>query len=32
VIPQFVIQGGGFDKDMKQKPTRAGIQNDGRTG
>ena len=22
VIPGFVIQGGGFDKDMVQKPTR----------
>jgi len=32
VIPTFVIQGGGFDKDMKQKPTRAGIQNEWQNG
>lgn len=28
VIPGFMIQGGGFDKDMKQKPTRAPIENE----
>lgn len=32
VIPTFVIQGGGFDKDMKQKPTRAGIKNEWQNG
>ena len=28
VIDGFMIQGGGFDKDMKQKETRAPIQNE----
>jgi cyclophilin family peptidyl-prolyl cis-trans isomerase len=28
VIDGFMIQGGGFDRDMKQKPTRAPIENE----
>jgi cyclophilin family peptidyl-prolyl cis-trans isomerase len=32
VIPSFMIQGGGFDKDMKQKPTRATIENEAKNG
>jgi len=32
VIPGFMIQGGGFDKDMRQKPTRASIQNEAANG
>ncbi len=32
VIDGFMIQGGGFDKDMKQKPTRATIQNEAANG
>lgn len=28
VIEDFVIQGGGLDKDMKEKPTRASIRNE----
>jgi peptidyl-prolyl cis-trans isomerase B (cyclophilin B) len=28
VIDGFMIQGGGFDKDMQQKPTRATIKNE----
>ena len=27
VIPNFMVQGGGFDADMKQKPTKAPIKN-----
>lgn len=27
VIEKFMIQGGGFDKDMKEKPTGKGIKN-----
>src|SRR5262249_31059259 len=29
VIDNFMIQGGGFDKDMKQKPTRAPVVHEG---
>jgi cyclophilin family peptidyl-prolyl cis-trans isomerase len=29
VINNFMIQGGGFDKDMKQKPTRPPVQHEG---
>jgi peptidyl-prolyl cis-trans isomerase B (cyclophilin B) len=29
VIPGFMIQGGGFTKDMSQKPTRPSIQHEG---
>lgn len=32
VIPGFMIQGGGFDGDMKQKTTRAPIKNEAGNG
>lgn len=32
VINNFMIQGGGFDKNMKQKPTRAPIANEANNG
>ena len=32
VIDGFMIQGGGFTSDMKQKPTRAPIQNEAKNG
>lgn len=32
VIPGFMIQGGGFDKDMKEKPTKASIKNEAGNG
>jgi peptidyl-prolyl cis-trans isomerase A (cyclophilin A) len=32
VIPNFMIQGGGFDADMRQKPTRAPIKNEADNG
>jgi peptidyl-prolyl cis-trans isomerase A (cyclophilin A) len=32
VIPNFMIQGGGFDKEMKELPTRAPIRNEARNG
>jgi cyclophilin family peptidyl-prolyl cis-trans isomerase len=32
VIENFMIQGGGFDKSMKQKPTRAPIENEAKNG
>jgi peptidyl-prolyl cis-trans isomerase A (cyclophilin A)/peptidyl-prolyl cis-trans isomerase B (cyclophilin B) len=32
VIDGFMIQGGGFDKNMKQKPTRAPIENEAKNG
>jgi peptidyl-prolyl cis-trans isomerase B (cyclophilin B) len=32
VIPAFMIQGGGFDKDMKQKPTKGPIKNEAGNG
>jgi peptidyl-prolyl cis-trans isomerase A (cyclophilin A)/peptidyl-prolyl cis-trans isomerase B (cyclophilin B) len=32
VIPGFMVQGGGFTKDMIQKPTRAPIENEGQNG
>ena len=32
VIPGFVIQGGGFTADMKQKKTRAPIRNEAANG
>src|SRR6185295_8647090 len=32
VIANFMIQGGGFDKDMKQKPTKAAIKNEAGNG
>ncbi len=32
VIPSFMIQGGGFLPDMKQKPTKAPIRNEAGNG
>jgi peptidyl-prolyl cis-trans isomerase A (cyclophilin A) len=32
VIPGFMAQGGGFDADMKQKPTRPPVRNEARNG
>ena len=32
VIPSFMIQGGGFSADMKQKPTKAPIRNEAGNG
>jgi cyclophilin family peptidyl-prolyl cis-trans isomerase len=32
VIDGFMVQGGGFDKDMKQKPTNAPIKNEADNG
>jgi cyclophilin family peptidyl-prolyl cis-trans isomerase len=32
VINGFMIQGGGFDKDMKQKPTNPPIENEAKNG
>lgn len=32
VIPNFMIQGGGFDKDMNEKPTEAPIKNEANNG
>jgi cyclophilin family peptidyl-prolyl cis-trans isomerase len=32
VIPQFMIQGGGFNAEMQQKPTRAPIKNEAGNG
>ncbi|MEB2345823.1 MAG: peptidylprolyl isomerase [Deltaproteobacteria bacterium] len=32
VIPDFMIQGGGFDDSMAQKPTRAPIKNEADNG
>jgi len=32
VIPGFVVQGGGFTKDMRQKPTRSPIANEAANG
>ena len=32
VIDGFMVQGGGFDKDMQQKPTRGNIQNEADNG
>ena len=32
VIPNFMIQGGGFTKDMQQKPTQAPIKNESTNG
>jgi len=32
VIPNFMIQGGGFDAGMKQKSTQAPIQNEANNG
>lgn len=32
VIPGFMVQGGGFDKDMNQKTTRPAIKNEADNG
>jgi peptidyl-prolyl cis-trans isomerase A (cyclophilin A) len=32
VIPSFMIQGGGFDAGMKQKPTKPPIRNEAKNG
>jgi peptidyl-prolyl cis-trans isomerase A (cyclophilin A) len=32
VISNFMVQGGGFGRDMKQKPTRAGIPLESKNG
>jgi peptidyl-prolyl cis-trans isomerase B (cyclophilin B) len=32
VIPGFMIQGGGFDSGMRQKPTRSPIRNEADNG
>jgi peptidyl-prolyl cis-trans isomerase B (cyclophilin B) len=32
VIDGFMIQGGGFTADFKQKPTRAAIENEAKNG
>jgi peptidyl-prolyl cis-trans isomerase A (cyclophilin A)/peptidyl-prolyl cis-trans isomerase B (cyclophilin B) len=32
VIDGFMIQGGGFDKNLKQKPTKPPIQNEANNG
>jgi cyclophilin family peptidyl-prolyl cis-trans isomerase len=32
VIPNFMIQGGGFDENMNQKPTGKGIKNEWENG
>ncbi|MBK1688872.1 peptidylprolyl isomerase [Rubrivivax gelatinosus] len=32
VIKGFMVQGGGFEPGMKQKPTGAGIQNEAKNG
>jgi cyclophilin family peptidyl-prolyl cis-trans isomerase len=32
VIDSFMIQGGGFTQDMKQKPTRAPLENEAKNG
>jgi cyclophilin family peptidyl-prolyl cis-trans isomerase len=32
VIPGFMIQGGGLDKDLREKPTRAPVENEAANG
>jgi cyclophilin family peptidyl-prolyl cis-trans isomerase len=32
VIDGFMIQGGGMDKDLKEKPTKAPIENEAKNG
>ena len=32
VIPGFMIQGGGFDKSLSQKPTRPPVKNEAANG
>lgn len=32
VIPDFMVQGGGFDEDLKEKPTKGKIRNEAGNG
>ncbi len=32
VIPNFMIQGGGYDKDLKPKPTKPPVRNEAKNG
>lgn len=32
VINNFMVQGGGFDTNMREKPTRAPVQNEAKNG
>jgi cyclophilin family peptidyl-prolyl cis-trans isomerase len=32
VIPGFMIQGGGLDKEMREKPTKAPVENEAANG
>jgi cyclophilin family peptidyl-prolyl cis-trans isomerase len=32
VIPRFMVQGGGFTQDLRQKPTRAPVRNEADNG
>ncbi len=32
VIPDFMIQGGGYSEDFKSKPTHASVQNEAKNG
>lgn len=32
VIGNFMIQGGGFDQSMRQKPTKASVENEAKNG
>jgi len=32
IVPGFVIQGGGMNKDFSQKPTRAPVKNEANNG
>jgi cyclophilin family peptidyl-prolyl cis-trans isomerase len=32
VVPGFVIQGGGYDMELKKKPTRGPIKNEAKSG
>lgn len=32
VVDNFMVQGGGFSQDLKHKPTRPAIQNEGNNG
>lgn len=32
VIPNFMIQGGGMNKDMSEKPTRSPVENEAENG
>ena len=32
VIPNFMVQGGGMNEDMQQKPTKENIENEAKNG